>query len=578
MVALMIKLNTFLIWIGLFSFTSYSQFLFGIGSTGTDYCKDITIDTQKNIVAAGYIWNTIDFDPGVGTYFKNSNGLADNFVAKYDSSGSFKLAITFGSTGVDIPHSVVTDLENNIILCGYFTNTCDFDPGTGQEIRTSNGGRDAYIAKFDSDGILQWVLTYGGDGLDDAFNLDVDNSGNIYWTGVIEDTVTIGNNTFITRNEDIIFGKISPTGNLVWSKQIGGSGVDEGSGVIIDNNGDLIHTGYFQSTVDFDPDDGESRLISSGNFDTFFGKYDTDGKIKWVKKIGGTGADIPAPGGIEIDNQDNIYISGNAGSNCDYDPGSELVTYPMKGGTDWFVAKYDKNGNHLLSFTVGGIEQDQAHRLCVDPDYNIYVTGWFRVSADFNPRGSPLILTGNCTGGGHDGYIAKYNSNGICIWAKQFGAAVDGPDMLTLGTSVKLLWNSKILFAGRYHGIDGFRNIDSSQSINNLGSSDIFISVLNSDGSIDKKNQQSSIKAGSKPGKTGFYCFFNPAGNLITIRSGNKPSASCKIAIYSLKGSVIKSQPYTNIVDVTEIPSGTYILTVSGTDKNKKYSQTIIKQ
>ncbi len=334
-----------------------AQFLISAGAAGQEYSKDIDIDNQGNIISAGYFYNTVDFDPSVGTNNRTSVGFADNYIAKYTSTGTLIWATSFGSTGIDIPHSVVTDNNNNIILTGYFSNTCDFDPSASVAVRTSNGGRDAYIAKYDANGNFQWVVTYGADSLDDAFNLDVDTNGNVYWTGVIEGTVIVSTTTFTTQVEDVVFGKISSAGQILWVKQVGGSGIDEGSGIIVDNNGDIIHTGYFQNTVDFDPNAGVSNLTSSGSFDTYFGKYDTSGNLIWMKKIGGPGVDIGAPGGITIDNLNNIYIAGNAGVNCDYDPNAGTVTHIMNGTTDWFVTKYDNNGNHILSFTVGGADK-----------------------------------------------------------------------------------------------------------------------------------------------------------------------------------------------------------------------------
>jgi hypothetical protein len=156
----------------------------------------------------------------------------------------------------------------------------------------------------------------------------------------------------------------------------------------------------------------------------------------------------------------------------------------MNGTTDWFVAKYDNSGNHILSFTVGGTGQDQAHRITTDNQQNIYVTGWFRTSANFNPNGASITLTGNCTGGGHDGYIAKYNSSGICQWAKQFGGVVNGTDQLTLGTSVKLLNQQQVVFSGRFHGNNAFSSISISPTTNSNGASDMFICLLDSAGNF----------------------------------------------------------------------------------------------
>jgi hypothetical protein len=551
------------------SIYSNAQILISVGAPGLEYSKDIDIDNQGNIISVGYFYNTVDFDPSVGTNNRTSVGLADNYIAKYTSTGTLIWATSFGSTEIDIPHSVVTDNNNNIILTGYFSNTCDFDPSASVAVRTSNGGRDAYIAKYDANGNFQWVVTCGADSLDDAFNLDVDINGNVYWTGVIEGTVIVGTTTFTTQVEDVVFGKISSTGEILWVKQVGGSGIDEGSCIIIDNNGDLILTGYFQTTVDFDPNSGISNLTSSGSFDTFFGKYDTDGNLIWIKKIGGPAADIGAPGGITIDNLNNIYIAGNAGVNCDYDPNAGVITHTMNGANDWFVAKYDNNGNHLLSFTVGGTGQDQAHRLTTDNQQNIYVTGWFRTSANFNPNGTTMTLTGNCTGGGHDGYIAKYNSNGICQWAKQFGGVVDGNNQLTLGTSVKLLNEQQVVFSGRFHGNNAFASIPLSPTTNSNGASDLFICLLDSAGnyqnplaSIEVNEQMTAYKI--YPNPTSGKLFFDSNLNLLDKR------------LFTSEGELLLTTQE-NTLDLSLYSSGIYIIKVQ--DKNNRITNfKIIKQ
>lgn len=533
-----------------------AQFLISAGAAGQEYSKDIDIDNQGNIISAGYFYNTVDFDPSVGTNNRTSVGFADNYIAKYTSTGTLIWATSFGSTGIDIPHSVVTDNNNNIILTGYFSNTCDFDPSASVAVRTSNGGRDAYIAKYDANGNFQWVVTYGADSLDDAFNLDVDTNGNVYWTGVIEGTVIVGTTTFTTQVEDVVFGKISSAGQILWVKQVGGSGIDEGSGIIVDNNGDIIHTGYFQNTVDFDPNAGVSNLTSSGSFDTYFGKYDTSGNLIWMKKIGGPGVDIGAPGGITIDNLNNIYIAGNAGVNCDYDPNVGTVIHMMNGTTDWFVTKYDNNGNHILSFTVGGTGQDQAHRLTTDKQQNFYVTGWFRTSANFNPNGTTMTLTGNCTGGGHDGYIAKYNSNGICQWAKQFGGVVNGNNQLTLGTSVKLLNEQQVVFSGRFHGNNAFASIPLSPTTNSNGASDMFICLLDSAGNY--QNPLTSIQVNEQ--MIAYKIYPNPTSDFIFINTHNLIKEA---SIYNLVGQKMESKLDNNKINVSNLVNGTYFIKIA---------------
>jgi hypothetical protein len=348
---------------------------------------------------------------------------------------------------------------------------------------------------------------------------------------------------------------------------MGGSGIDAGTGIMVDNNGDLITSGYFQTSVDFDPNAGTSNLVSSGGTDTYFGKYDTNGNLIWIKKIGGSAGDIAAPGGITIDNLNNIYFAGNAGANCDFDPSAGTTTHTMNGTTDWFVAKYDNNGNHLLSFTVGGSGQDQAHRLVTDNQQNIYVTGWFRESANFNPNGTALTLNGNCTGGGHDGYIAKYNSSGICQWAKQFGGVVNGADQLSLGTSVKLLNQQQVVFGGRFHGNNAFASIPSSPTTNSNGSSDLFICLLDSFGNF----QSGQIGLG-EINLPEIEVYPNPVSDFFYL-SGK---AISDVKIFNSLFQEMNCVVIENKIDVSQLKKGLYFLQIKN-DLQKVSTLKVLK-
>jgi hypothetical protein len=228
----------------------------------------------------------------------------------------------------------------------------------------------------------------------------------------------------------------------------------------------------------------------------------------------------------------------------------------MNGTTDWFVAKYNNNGNHLLSFTVGGTGQDQAHRLTTDNQQNIYVTGWFRTSANFNPNGTAITLTGNCTGGGHDGYIAKYNSSGICQWAKQFGGVVNGTDQLTLGTSVKLLNEQQVVFSGRFHGNNAFASIPLSPMTNSNGASDLFICLLDSAG-----NYQNPLTAIDENIQfNAFKIYPNPTSAFIFVNIQNQVK---EVSIYNLVGQKMESKLDNNKIEVSNLVNGTYFIKIA---------------
>jgi hypothetical protein len=180
-----------------------------------------------------------------------------------------------------------------------------------------------------------------------------------------------------------------------------------------------------------------------------------------------------APGGIAIDNTNNIYLCGNFTGICNFGG----TTKTSNGAQDFFVVKFNNSGAFQSVVTAGGSEGDQCHRLAIDASGNIYITGWFRTTTDF---GNGVSLTARAAGGGHDIYFAKYNSGGTCQWSHRAGGTVSGVDELSLGTSVALIGSDKVLFAGRFQGTDDFDpNPTSVKTLTSNGAGDIWVGLYN---------------------------------------------------------------------------------------------------
>jgi hypothetical protein len=105
-----------------------------------------------NIYVTGYFFAAVDFDPGGGEDWHNSNGSSDVFLSKFDSSGAFLWAKTWGGSQGEVSHDVVADIAGNAFVAGSFYVTADFDPGPGEDWHTSNGSSDAFLSKFLPDG------------------------------------------------------------------------------------------------------------------------------------------------------------------------------------------------------------------------------------------------------------------------------------------------------------------------------------------------------------------------------------------------------------------------------------------
>lgn len=451
------------------------------GSSGNDYGKDIALDATGNMVLASYFYGTVDFDPGTGISNRSSIGTADVGISKYNTTGQLQWAISFGSAGVDIPHSVTTDASGNVYVVGYYSGTCDFDPGAGNTTiagtgGTAEGARDGFIVKFNANGIFQWVKTYANAGTEEnCFGVDADDAGSVYVTGVFQGTVSFDAYTLTTNGvQDIVLAKLNTNnGSTTWAYGVGSAAQDEGSAVEIDKMGNIIFTGYFSQSFDADPSATTSTLTSAGSFDTYFLKFNPAGSLLGAYKFGGNGADIVAPGGLAIDNSNNIYICGNFTGTCNFGGASKT----SNGGQDLFVVKFNNNGVYQSYISAGGLEGDQCHRLAVDATGNMYITGWFRNTTDF---GNGKILNALATAGGHDIYFAKYSGTGVCQWVHRAGGNGSGTDELSLGTTVDLVGIDKVVFGGRFQGSDDFDpDPSATKSLSSNGMGDIWIGIYN---------------------------------------------------------------------------------------------------
>ena len=169
------------------------EFAHGIGNTGSDGGRAVaTMPHDGSTVVTGYHSGTVDFDPSPSIATRSSNGGTDVFIARYDSAGNLLWVTDFGGNFNDYPVDVAIGSYSSIFVCGSFNGTVDFDPGPNRVRRTSRGGTDAFLVKFNSQGVFQWVITFGGtsttNALDGADGIAVDPVGDVYLVGSFEGT------------------------------------------------------------------------------------------------------------------------------------------------------------------------------------------------------------------------------------------------------------------------------------------------------------------------------------------------------------------------------------------------------
>lgn len=234
----------------------------------------IVTDTNGDLYTAGGFSSTADFDPGAGTFDLSSFGGNDIFISKLSASGNFIWAKNIGGVSSESVKSLEIDNANNLYLAGKFSGTADFDPGIGTSNLVSSGANDIFVAKLDANGDYVWARNMGGTDDEEAISLSVDSDGSVFTTGSFLGTADfdpgIGTNNLTSAGfQDVFISKLDANGDFAWAKRVGGSSTDIGKAISVDLFGSLYVTGDFNDTVDFDPGNGVSELVTNGSPDVF---------------------------------------------------------------------------------------------------------------------------------------------------------------------------------------------------------------------------------------------------------------------------------------------------------------------
>jgi gliding motility-associated-like protein len=346
------------------------------GGTVTDF-NSISIDNKDNIYITGSNHST-DFPTQhlTGAYWQaNSAGgipghNVDLFILKFDSLNVRQWATYYGGTDIDAALSICTDSLNYIYITGD-TYSTDFPTqqltGAYWQSSFSGGFGDVFILKFNNQGVRQWATYYGGNAQDGATSILTDNQGNLYITGG-------------TTSQDL------PTQQLTGA--------------------------YWQAT----------NVVNYSN--VFILKFNYQGVRQWATYYGGEGATGYS---MCIDSQNNLFITGVAGSNFPTQQLSGAYWQANSGGvTNAFILKFNNQGLRLWATYYGGnggIMGDCAQAICADSHDNIFITG-FTGSTNFPIQQFPgAYWQDTMKSNTVNIFILKFNNQGVRQWATYYGGS-----------------------------------------------------------------------------------------------------------------------------------------------------------
>lgn len=444
------------------------------GGSLDEYARNSVADKDGNIYTVGVFKGTTDFDPGTGVYGLSSSGNWDWFVTKLNSDGQLVWAKRFGAALADEAYAIDVDAEGNVYIGGNFRDTVDFDPGNGEYLLVAKD-LDIAICKLNTNGDFVWASRLGPKnniGYNNVKSLQVDDFNNVYITGDFGGTTDFDPSDQISEltskgGQDIFVCKLSPGGDLVWSKRMGGTGQDYGKAITIDSNQNVLITGVVGLTAK--ADFGNFEVVPNSN-DIFVSQLDNDGNVTWVKLFIGT---KPSSGnGIAVDNFNNVLVTGEFEGKVDFDPDGglyELTSY----ANDIFIAKLDNDGNFIWAKQINGTSNDFGKSVTVDDDGNVLTTGLASSNADFDPGVGTYILSES------GAFVSKLDSEGNFISAFMFGY----PNVM-IGNSINLINNNGYVISGEFKKLDNINPLTDFDPGPGLyrypfsgGGRDVFVSV-----------------------------------------------------------------------------------------------------
>ena len=298
------------------------------GGANTDEGRSVAVDADANCYVAGIFVGSSIF----GTNALTSRGQLDIVLAKANAQGQWLWAQSFGGAGFDESRGVAV-AQDGCYLTGYFNGTADF-AGTNL---TTRGGSDIFLAKFNANGELHWVLQAGGNDADEGHAVALDSAGDLYLTGGFSGAASVFGTNVTAQgfpgSMDAFLAKLDSGGRLVWLQRGTGASQDSGNAVAIDIEGNSYVSGLFVGSATF----GSQRLTSSsGQADVFFVKYSPRGELLWAFQSGGPA--YMSGNSVAVDWEGSAYGTGFYRSQTSF---GGLTLTNSSSGRDAFVVRVD---------------------------------------------------------------------------------------------------------------------------------------------------------------------------------------------------------------------------------------------
>lgn len=345
----------------------------GYGGSGEEYRMDSALDSNDEVTAVGIFQQTAnlggdDFGPADGFY---------SFVARYRDNGTYDWSTEMsGGAGWTFAGGGSTSGSAYAAVAGYFDQTFS----VGQTSIGTAGGRDVFYVRLNAQGGVADAVSFGQTDNEMGAFAAFDGLGGVYLAGGFDGDFQIGDDLLSSDGgRDIFVARINPRGAPMWAIKLGGAGEDGGGGDqvfvhgAVDSSGNLVLAATFEQSITLP---GDKTHESAGSSDVLLTKIDPSGAVLWSERFGGPGDD--APRDVTVGPDDQIGLCGEFSGSVSF--GGE--THDSEGFLDVFLAEYSADGAFRWSRAGGSGADDRGLGVAFDSQGDLYLTASFHNTID----------------------------------------------------------------------------------------------------------------------------------------------------------------------------------------------------
>ena len=526
------------------------------GGNGYEEGQKISCDAGGNVFVTG---QTTLSTNGIATSGAHQETYAggdlfgyDAFVVKFNSYGVRQWGTYYGGSMDDLGQGISCDAGGNVFVTGYtYSTTGIATSGAHQETYTGSAYSDAFIVKFNSNGVRQWGTYYGGSSYDIGQGISCDGNGNVFVSGSTKSSTGIATSgahqetLAIEYNSDAFVVKFNSNGVRQWGTYYGGSGNYEGGYAIsCDAGGNVFVTGSTESTTGMATSGAHQETYAGGDYDAFVVKFNSNGVRQWGTYYGGSG-NYEGGYAISCDAGGNVFVTGSTESTTGIaTSGAHQET--SAGGVDAFVVKFNSNGVRQWGTYYGGSGNDGGEEISCDGNGNVFVTGTTSSITGIATSGAHQETNAGGGDWGFDAFVVKFNNNGVRQWGTYYGGSGSGD----YGYGISCDGNGNVFVTGTTSSITGIATSGAHQETYAGGDFDAFVAKFSTYVTIIEENVFSSI-----------IIYPNPVTNELIIEAKDNKEAINFEILNSLGQTIYKGDLIEKtVVQTTNFSPGVYLI------------------